>query len=244
MSGSIGNPTPHTLVSVNRSQVKPPTAPGVVQTLNAMVTGAETNAHAFGPSTTFVRAAAAVAPAVLNFIHGGPPADPPGLTPASLEAMGARDDKSAFFQALLPGALASEKAYGIPASVILAQAAIESGWDQKPIGFNIFGIKGTGPAGTQLVATTEETKRGKTVHIMANFARYHSFNEAIQEHGKLYNNGYYTKGLQDFAKTKSPDRFIKLVASTYCTKHGYAKDVISIIDDYGLRQLVKAQGGH
>ena len=54
-----------------------------------------------------------------------------------------------------PVAQASMKETGVPASVTLAQAILETGWGGSSIGDakNLFGIKGTGPAGTTRVYT-------------------------------------------------------------------------------------------
>ncbi|MBC7546055.1 MAG: glucosaminidase domain-containing protein, partial [Candidatus Sericytochromatia bacterium] len=150
---------------------------------------------------------------------------------------------TAFFKALLPMAIASERKYGVPASVIMAQAALESGWAQEPIGNNIFGVKGKGPAGSKLVSTTEEV-HGRTVAVKAQFAMYHSIAEAVDDHGQVYNNGYYTKGLKDYARTKDPYRFIRLVGGTYATDSKYAASVTSLMKAYKLTKLAASQGGH
>lgn len=53
-----------------------------------------------------------------------------------------------FFEHLAPVAVPICKAYGLPPSVLLAQAALESGWNQYTIGqHNLFGRKwnGSGP---------------------------------------------------------------------------------------------------
>ncbi len=43
---------------------------------------------------------------------------------------------------MLPHALAAQALTGVPASVSLAQAALESGWGRHAPGHNFFGIKG------------------------------------------------------------------------------------------------------
>ena len=54
------------------------------------------------------------------------------------------------------GAIAAEQRYGIPAAVTIAQAIDESGWGQSELAtadHNLFGIKGTGPAGSDMRPT-------------------------------------------------------------------------------------------
>ena len=62
-----------------------------------------------------------------------------------------------FFVTYAPAAIHSAKSTGIPASINLAQAALESGWGQFAPGFNFFGIKADKDwkGETQLLATTE-----------------------------------------------------------------------------------------
>ena len=66
--------------------------------------------------------------------------------------------QQAFISLVAPGAIAAEQRYGIPAAVTIAQAIDESGWGQSVLAtadHNLFGIKGTGPAGTDMLPTRE-----------------------------------------------------------------------------------------
>lgn len=156
-----------------------------------------------------------------------------GMTPAELKHLG-KTNKKAFFEALLPAALESERLYGVPASVTLAQAALESGWAASPIGgYNIFGIKGSGPGGSKTVSTKEYLK-GKWVTIQDRFALYRNFHEAIVKHGQLFHNGYYKKGISEFAKNRNPWRFIDNIARAYATAPNYAKAIKGLMTTYDL----------
>lgn len=155
------------------------------------------------------------------------------MKPAELKRLGS-SDKKAFFAALLPAALESEKKYGVPAEVTLAQAALESGWGKHAIGgYNIFGIKGSGPAGTVSLAT----KEGSGTPSRARFAKFNNFHEAIVEHGQMFNNGSYKKGMSNYAKDKNPLKFTDNIASAYATAPNYASQVKSIINKYGLQKI-------
>ena len=58
--------------------------------------------------------------------------------------------QQAFINQVARGAMATQLKYGVPASVTIAQAIDESGWGQSVLAsndHNLFGIKGTGPAG-------------------------------------------------------------------------------------------------
>lgn len=50
-------------------------------------------------------------------------------------------NRAEFFATIVPGAVAAEDHYGVPAEMAVAQAAIETGWGSRPIGANWFGIK-------------------------------------------------------------------------------------------------------
>lgn len=163
------------------------------------------------------------------------------MQPAELKALG-KNDKEAFFEALLPAAIESEKKYGVPAELTLAQAALESGWAASPIGgYNIFGIKGTGPAGKTSVST-KEFYDGKWVNVKDGFAKYHNFAEAMERHGKLFHNGYYDKAVNQFARDRNTYAFIDNIQGIYATDPRYSQKIKAIIEDYGLTQKVESTG--
>jgi flagellum-specific peptidoglycan hydrolase FlgJ len=157
------------------------------------------------------------------------------LTPKQLAELGKQADKGPFFKALLPGALESQRKYGIPAQLTLAQAALESGWGKHAIGgYNIFGIKGAGPAGSVVKSTREYTN----TQIKAAFAKFHNFHEAISEHGQVFHNGAYDKALAQFKKDNSVSQFVRNIGPVYATAPNYAREVLAMITKYGLNELV------
>ena len=155
------------------------------------------------------------------------------MSMATLKHLGATNHK-AFLEALRPAAEEAEKKYGVPAAVTMAQAALETGWGQHIIpGYNVFGMKGTGPAGSTKQKTWE-VYGGKTVTIYANFKKFHNFYEGTIEHGKLFHNGYYDKALANFKKYHSAERFAKDITGTYATDPSYGSKLISIMRTYKL----------
>lgn len=63
-----------------------------------------------------------------------------------------------FIARLAPVAVQDMRKYGVPASLTLAQAILESNWGTSGLtqkANNLFGIKGTGPAGSVTMQTTE-----------------------------------------------------------------------------------------
>ncbi|HEY9766189.1 MAG TPA: glucosaminidase domain-containing protein [Chroococcales cyanobacterium] len=155
------------------------------------------------------------------------------MSPSELQQLGA-NDKTGFFKALQAAAIESERKYGVPAEVTLAQAALESGWGKSPIGgYNIFGIKGEGPAGS-VIKETREWDGSKYITVKAKFAKYHNFYEAVVEHGKLFHNGYYDKAVNQFAKDKDYKNFISNIQGIYATDPKYSTKLNQIIDQYHL----------
>ena len=97
----------------------------------------------------------------------------------------------------------------IPASVTLAQAALETGWGKSTIGSakNLFGIKGTGPAGTTVVST-QECANGTYYTIKAGFKKYNTWMESIEDHTKVLQLSYYKNA---FNYCDDPDQFAREV---------------------------------
>lgn len=127
----------------------------------------------------------------------------------------------------------SDRETGVPTSVTIAQAILETGWGKHTIGEanNLFGIKGEGPAGSVLVPT-KEYQNGEWVTVMAKFAKYHSFEESIAAHAKLIaNSRYYTEAMK---YQNDPRAFAQKLEGVYATDPQYAEKLISIMDQYDL----------
>lgn len=173
---------------------------------------------------------------MVAWLYGPKPKADPNLasvTTKQLKQLGA-NDKQAFFDVLRPAAEAAERKHGVPAAVTLAQAALESGWGKSAIGgYNVFGIKGNGPAGTTSV-NTSEYEGGQWIRIDANFANYHNFEQAIEQHAKVLLKPYYTKAMDQYEQDKDPKAFAKNITGIYATDPNYDDKLISIMNDYGL----------
>jgi flagellum-specific peptidoglycan hydrolase FlgJ len=142
--------------------------------------------------------------------------------------------QQAFINAIAPGALATQHRYGVPAAVTIAQAIDESGWGQSALAVNdhnLFGIKGTGPAGSDILPT-EEYENGQWVTINSGFRVYHNFAESIQDHGELLaTSGYYTQAM---AARNDPDAFANALTGVYATNPEYGADLIQLMQQYNL----------
>ena len=147
---------------------------------------------------------------------------------------------NAFIDSVSADAIKSQRQTGVPASVTMAQAILESGWGKSGLStqaHNYFGIKGEGPAG-HVTMRTREVINGQSVYVNANFRKYHNAAESFTDHGKfLRDNPRYHNA---FKHTDDPQRFAQEIAKAgYATDPKYASTLNSIIKQYGLERFDK-----
>ena len=92
--------------------------------------------------------------------------------------------KEGFINAIYPTAIEVGKATGIDPRIIVAQAALESGWGKSAPNNNYFGIKSHGRAGGS-VLTTSEVVNGKTVTIQDSFRQFDSPADSVRGYGEF-----------------------------------------------------------
>lgn len=126
----------------------------------------------------------------------------------------------------------------VPASLTIAQAALESGWGSSGLTVkanNLFGIKGSGPAGSITVQTTEYVN-GEAVKVEAPFRAYNNWGESVADHSALIVNGVswnrslYSKVLGASGKVAAQE----IAAAGYATDPNYAAKLIQIMNTYNL----------
>ena len=142
--------------------------------------------------------------------------------------------QQAFIDEVAPGAVAAQRQYGVPAAVTIAQAIDESGWGQSSLAIrdhNLFGIKGAGPAGSD-VLPTQEYDGGQPVTRMASFRAYDNFAQSIEDHGKLLaTSGYYGQAM---AERQDPNAFANALTGVYATDPDYGPKLIGLMQTYDL----------
>ncbi|WP_092007823.1 flagellar assembly peptidoglycan hydrolase FlgJ [Polaromonas sp. OV174] len=98
-----------------------------------------------------------------------------------------------FVTRMLPAAQQASQASGVPAQLIMAQAALESGWGRREIraedgktSHNLFGIKADkGWKGPVVETTTTEYVNGVAQKTQASFRAYGSYEEAFSDYAKF-----------------------------------------------------------
>ena len=166
------------------------------------------------------------------------PAAPPARAQRSAGApaapANATSAQQAFIDQIAPGAMATQQRYGVPAAVTIAQAIDESGWGQSGLAtrdHNLFGMKGTGPAGSDL-QPTQEFENGQMVSVSASFRVYRDIAESIEDHGKqLATSGYYTHAM---AQRHDPNAFAAALTGIYATDPQYGAKLVSLMRQYDL----------
>jgi flagellar protein FlgJ len=136
-------------------------------------------------------------------------------------------------------AQASQRTYGIPSSIKLAQAILETGFGKSELsvkGKNFFGIKahsGPGTAGTYTI-NTSEFYNGQWVVISAAFRAYYTMAESFDDHGKFLKVNARYKSL--FETTDPKEWARRLHACGYATDPNYPAKLIAVMDKYNLYQ--------
>lgn len=144
--------------------------------------------------------------------------------------------QQAFVQRLLPDALKASQATGIPAHLIIGQAALESGWGKRetrlPDGsnsFNLFNIKaGSSWNGKVAEAQTTEYHNGVSNKQTEKFRAYSSYAEAFQDYSRLLaGNSRYAGVVQQ----TDPRGFAQAMQqSGYATDPHYADKLVQVIN--------------
>lgn len=132
----------------------------------------------------------------------------------------------------------SMKKTGVPVSVTIAQAILETGWGKSTIqdAKNLFGVKGVGPAGS-IKAETKECDASGCYTTTASFRKYHNFQESIDDHAKIFSLPYYKEAMK---YTKDPNEFANRLSGIYATDLEYGAKLISIMKANNLYKYDEA----
>lgn len=132
---------------------------------------------------------------------------------------------------------------GVPASVTVAQAILESDWGRSRLARqanNLFGIKalnGPGPAGSQTFPTWEYLD-GEDVVVNQPFRAYFTLEESVDDHGNFFvRNRRYAPA---FAVANDARAFARAIHEAgYATDPSYSAKLIRLMDRYDLYRFDK-----
>lgn len=126
---------------------------------------------------------------------------------------------------------------GVHASIILGQIILESSGRYNGLsglayeGKNLFGIKGTGTAGS-ITMNTYEYYDGQKVTVPAQFAKYATYYDSMLAHANLLTSPRYQRYLRNAQSVEEYARGIQ--EAGYATDPNYSSRLIGIIHTYGL----------
>ncbi|CNE34893.1 flagellar assembly peptidoglycan hydrolase FlgJ [Yersinia nurmii] len=182
------------------------------------------------------------AQALAQMMRRAIPTPPPeGASPLSL------NNNNFVSRLSIPAKVASQQS-GIPHQLIVAQAALESGWGRREIptaegksSYNLFGIKaGSSWEGPVSEITTTEYEQGVAKKTKASFRVYGSYVEAISDYVKLLTkNPRYA----EVAAANTPEQAAHaLQRAGYATDPQYAQKLVGVIQQMKSagNQAVKA----
>ena len=150
-------------------------------------------------------------------------------------------------QEMIIAALKCQDETGYPASVTIAQIIQESGFgkygpggeDHQGLSYlayqycNLFGVKGTGTAGSVSMRTGEQTSSGKYYTTTADFRVYNTYTECIEDRTKLLKRAYsdLISGVTD------ANTFAARIGSRWATSLQYSQHLIQHMERYDLYRL-------
>ena len=144
-----------------------------------------------------------------------------------------------FLNSVAPAARQVASARGLYASLMIAQAALESGWGGSYLStaaYNLFGVKWNG-SGAYINLSTQEYYGGAYHTVMARFQRYSSYTESLNAYADLICSHFprSTKA-QASSYAVAAQNLRNGVYGTYATDPSYASKLISVIERYNLTQ--------
>jgi len=210
------------------------------------------DASPYTSSTQTVANFAARLPAMLRALSSGDEVDPldadAGTTAAAAtEVAPSGDAVEHFVRRYLPDATAAARTLGLDPRLLLAQAALETGWGaatpQQPDGRsanNLFGMKaGDGWQGSRVAHWTMEHLTGVTTRKREVFRAYDRAADSFADYVDLIGGSpRYAKAL---ASSSDPDAYARAVSDAgYATDPNYADKWLAIYHGERLGEALRA----
>jgi len=130
------------------------------------------------------------------------------------------------------------------ASVMIAQASLESGFGSSGLGsapnYNLFGVKGTYNGSSVYMWTWEDDGHGNMYQIQAAFRKYPSYYQSLQDYVHVLRNTsfdatpYYQGAFK--SHTSSYQQTTQYLQGRYATATNYASSLNRLIQQYNLTQ--------
>lgn len=154
-----------------------------------------------------------------------------------------------FVDRLWPHAAHAAAELGVSPHLLLAQAALETGWGRYVLrnaeggsSHNLFNIKaGKGWTGERVAVAADEYVRGQRVTEQAEFRVYGSYAEAFDDYVRLLKaNPRYALVLNQGGDAQAFARGLQ--AAGYATDLGYADKILRVLNSTAFRARLMAEG--
>ncbi|RRG17359.1 mannosyl-glycoprotein endo-beta-N-acetylglucosamidase [Weissella viridescens] len=156
----------------------------------------------------------------------------------------AKNQHEAFIEKVAPTAVQIQQQDHVPASISIAQAALESDWGTSKLASdynNLYGVKGSADT-KNIDLPTKEFVHGEWKTVQAPFRWYDSWNQSMWAHASLLVNGTSDNANRYASVLQSNDyrgAAKALVTGGYATDPQYAEKLIEIIETYHLDKYDK-----
>ena len=197
-----------------------------------------------GDSAAFSALFAQTRSEVQRFIQEGEsqsmPLSPEGLAlrNAAAPSLASPDtDKQAFIEQILPYAREASAKLGVSSDILLAHAALESGWGKSGINkangqnaFNLFGIKAAGGwQGERTAVLTTEFEQGTALKKTEHFRAYSDYRSAFQDYTAFFSDSKRFRPAMGVGN--SAEAFASaLVKGGYATDPAYAEKLLKVVN--------------
>ncbi|EME8125039.1 glycoside hydrolase family 73 protein [Enterococcus faecium] len=166
----------------------------------------------------------------------------PGI--AAFSARASSNTQQAFIDSIAASAQTLASANDLYASVMIAQAIVESGWGQSTLAsapnYNLFGIKGS-YNGQSVTMPTSEFVNGQWITVNAAFRKYPSYTESLQDNVTVLKTTSFQSGVYYYSgawksNTSSYKDATAWLTGRYATAPNYGSTLNNIIETYNLTQ--------
>ena len=164
------------------------------------------------------------------------------LLSANFSVVEASTAATQFLRNIIPAAQNVARGKDIYTSVMIAQAALESGWGtsalSKSPNHNLFGVKGSYNGQSVNMQTLEDSGGQNYYSIQANFRKYPSYQESLEDYADKIVNGisgaplFYSGAWK--SKTNSYQDATAYLTGRYATDTAYGSKLNRIIEQFGL----------
>ncbi|WP_165005172.1 MULTISPECIES: glycoside hydrolase family 73 protein [unclassified Enterococcus] len=154
------------------------------------------------------------------------------------------NSQQAFIDSIASTAQSLASANDLYASVMIAQAIVESGWGNSTLAsapnYNLFGIKGS-YNGQSVTMPTSEYVNGEWITVNAAFRKYPSYKESLQDNVTVLKTTSFQSGVYYYSgawksNTKSYKDATAWLTGRYATAPNYGSTLNNVIETYNLTQ--------